>query len=95
MRLAKEKIEYLKKNLRSLPEVKSVYLFGSRTDDKARGGDIDILVLSEKYLENKTIRQIKIGFYKKFGWQKIDIVNFLVEEKHPFKDVAITRAVKL
>ena len=95
MRLAKEKIEYLKKNLRSLPEVKSVYLFGSRTDDRARGGDIDILVLSDKYLESRTIRQIKIGFYKKFGWQKIDIVNFLVEEKHPFKDVAITRAVKL
>ncbi len=95
MRLARDQITFLKKPLEKLPRVKAVYLFGSRTDDRARGGDIDILVLSEKYLENRLIRKVKIGFYKKFGWQKIDIVNFLIEEQHPFKEIALENAVKI
>ena len=30
-----------------------IYLFGSRTDDKKRGGDIDLLILSAKISEKE------------------------------------------
>jgi len=34
---------------------------------------------------------IKRNFYKKFGEQKIDIVNFLHTENHPFKDHVLSQ----
>ena len=95
MRLNTEQISFIKENLAKVNVIKDIYLFGSRVDDMAKGGDIDILILSDKYVEPKIIRRFKINFYKNFGWQKIDIVNFLVDEKHPFKNVALDKAVKL
>ncbi|OGV84972.1 MAG: hypothetical protein A3J88_08370, partial [Melioribacter sp. RIFOXYB12_FULL_38_5] len=77
MRLKKEIIEFLKQKKNELfPENTKIYLFGSRTKDSLKGGDIDILILSEKKLPNNLIRKLRTSFYKKFGWQKIDIVNF-------------------
>ena len=45
MRLTTEQICIIKKKAAQIfgEEIK-VYLFGSRTDDKARGGDIDIFI---------------------------------------------------
>jgi len=52
-----------------------IWLFGSRTDDSKRGGDIDIAVLSEK-INKDTMKQMKIRRFicKRIGEQKIDIV---------------------
>lgn len=95
MRLSEDKVVYLKRSIAKILTGTEVYLFGSRTDDKKNGGDIDIMVLSQKYLEKKALRQIKIGFYKKFGWQKVDIVNFLYGENNPFKYLVLQDAIKL
>lgn len=43
MRLSKAEIRALREALAGLP-VERVFLFGSRTDDARRGGDIDILL---------------------------------------------------
>jgi len=53
-----------------------VWLFGSRTDDTKKGGDIDIAVFSEK-LNNDSIQVIKIRRFicNKIGEQKIDIIT--------------------
>ena len=49
-----------------------VYLFGSRVDDNAKGGDIDILVLSD---ENpyKTSQSIAVAFQMSCD-EKIDVI---------------------
>ncbi len=51
----------------------TVYLFGSRVDDHSRGGDIDLLILSEKLTFSDKI-DIKLALYKRIGEQKIDII---------------------
>ena len=95
MRLKPEEIEFIKKQLTPIQRNAEIYLFGSRTDDQAKGGDIDLLLLSEKPIKRADIRKFKIDFYKKFGWQKIDIVSFLFQQEDPFKTVALNQAVKL
>lgn len=50
-----------------------VYLFGSRTDDTKKGGDIDILVISDK-LDNHSLFFIEEEIFKKIEEQRIDFV---------------------
>ncbi len=54
------------------PEAK-VYLFGSRVDNQSRGGDIDLLILSEVITEQER-RALKIELYDCLGEQKLDLV---------------------
>ena len=53
-----------------------VWLFGSRTDDSKKGGDIDIAIFSE--IINKNVMQeieIRRFICDRIGEQKIDIVT--------------------
>ena len=95
MRLKPEYRDYINNQLGSIREDIDIYLFGSRVNDLAKGGDIDILLLSEKPVDRKLIRNFRIGFFKKFGWQKIDIVTFLKGEDNTFKNIALGNSVKL
>ncbi|MCP5104136.1 MAG: nucleotidyltransferase domain-containing protein, partial [bacterium] len=76
------------------PEFK-LYLFGSRVDDDKKGGDIDILILSGEPLKRKDKRSIKIAFYNKFGYQKLDLVHFIFDDPSPFKELALLEGVEL
>ena len=95
MRLREDIAAFIKSELKKFDPHSEVYLFGSRADDKAKGGDIDILWLTDKKIPNYKVRKFKIGFYKKFGWQKIDIVNFTFRENDVFKKIAMQNAVEL
>lgn len=95
MRLSIQKTQYIKAELKNISPESEVYVFGSRVDDSVRGGDIDILWLTKEAIPKRKIRKFKIGFYKKFGWQKIDIVNFSFNQKDVFKDIALNQAVEL
>lgn len=59
-----------------------VFLFGSRLDDAARGGDIDLLVLSGSF-DKKRQRAARWRIVEKLGEQKIDIVSS-VDGSEPF-----------
>ncbi len=48
MRISNEEINVLKSKLAELSCDAKLYLFGSRLDDDKKGGDIDLLVLSDK-----------------------------------------------
>jgi uncharacterized protein len=50
-----------------------VYLFGSRTDDRKLGGDIDLLIESA-VLTPRDKRKIKLRLYEQLGEQKIDLI---------------------
>ena len=95
MRLNSEYKEYIKKQLGGISEDIDIYLFGSRVNDFDKGGDIDILLLSEKPVDRRLIRNFRVGFFKKFGWQKIDIVAFLKGEENTFKKIALENSIKL
>jgi len=73
----------------------AVYLFGSRADDNKRGGDIDILVLSDKKMTLTQIAAVITGYFKKFGERKLDIVSFTNDDQHPFKKLALLKSVAL
>ena len=73
MRLTQNEVNLLKEKLKSLSKEAKLYLFGSRTDDSKKGGDIDLLVVSET-LTKKEIRHLRIAFFKTFGEQKLDIL---------------------
>ena len=70
-----------------------IYLFGSRADDSKKGGDIDLLIISQK-LTRKNIRQIRRNIIDKIGDQKIDIVLENDLQK-PFTRIAANEGVLL
>ena len=76
------------------PESK-VYLFGSRLDDTQKGGDIDIMVLTDKKLSIRNRSHIRYGFYEKYGEQKLDLVNFTFDEESPFKNLVLIEGVEV
>jgi len=57
------------------PEV-NVYLFGSRTDDSAKGGDIDLLVQLDKPVNEKERKILKLvaRLQIRLGDQPIDVL---------------------
>ena len=94
MRLYKEEIEVLKNKLNTLSLDAKLYLFGSRVDDSKKGGDIDLLIVSDT-LTKKDLRLIRVDFFKHFGEQKIDIVLDNGEFKNPFVKHIFQKAILL
>ena len=95
MRVKSEHVIFLKQSIKKyLPDV-DLYLFGSRANEKLKGGNIDILVIGEKALTCQKKRNVKIAFYKEFGEQKIDIVSFKRGEPSNFKELTLIESVKL
>jgi len=95
MRLHPEIAKYLKQIIEEkIPNAK-IYLFGSRTDDNERGGDIDIMILTEVLAEKRILRKIRLEFIKKFGWRKIDLVNFSYSDESAFRKLIEINSVPL
>ncbi|MFZ5860104.1 MAG: nucleotidyltransferase domain-containing protein [Spirochaetota bacterium] len=70
-----------------------VYLFGSRADDAQKGGDIDLLIISDKIHLKEKIK-IRLALYDKLGEQKIDIV-VSSNGADPFARLALKNGVPL
>lgn len=73
MRLEPEQREAIVETIRSYDPESTVYLFGSRLDDSARGGDIDLLVISRRITREQLI-DVKLDLYDRLGEQKIDLL---------------------
>jgi predicted nucleotidyltransferase len=77
MRLKPFEIETIKSCLKeSFGENAKIYLFGSRTDDAKRGGDIDLYVVAEPLPADWSERRsaLWICLQERLGEQKIDIL---------------------
>lgn len=94
MRLSTNEVEILKKSLLNISNDAKLYLFGSRTDDSKKGGDIDILILSDK-LTKRDIRKIRIDFFENFGEQKLDIVLDKTNAQKTFTKHILKQAIEL
>lgn len=76
MRLSSFEQRMIKQAFLESFESGEIYLFGSRVDDKQRGGDIDLYIVPSKKFDDEKER--KINFLVKLdtyiGEQKIDVV---------------------
>ena len=73
MRLSSDQVQAIKAVARRRSEV---ILFGSRTDDTLRGGDIDLLFETRQATGNRAqvLGRIYAGLIERLGDQKIDLL---------------------
>ena len=71
-----------------------IFLFGSRTDDLKKGGDIDILVHSDK-IGLMEIVKIKSTIFKNIPEQKIDLLVSKSNETNYFVDFISNQLISL
>ncbi len=72
MRLGAKEVETIREEIRQADPAAEIYLYGSRTDDSARGGDIDLWVRSSRITYCDTLRLLT-RMKDRIGWQKIDL----------------------
>ena len=73
IRLKQTEIDVIKKVIKQFDKQAKIYLYGSRVDDNLKGGDIDLLVFSNK-LSFMDKLKIKADLHYKLGEQKIDLL---------------------
>jgi len=70
-----------------------IYLFGSRVDDAANGGDIDLLVLSGR-IDLMSKLDILARLHQQFGERRIDLVVY-PDASRPFPRMVLEEGVPL
>ena len=95
MRLPPPYADFFKTEVATLRVAAAVYLFGSRTDDGRKGGDLDILVLSDPKLNWEETARIRRRFWEQFGFQKLDLICFSPDDQSAFKDLVLLDAIRL
>lgn len=91
MRLADDERSAIRNAIAQSDAQAQVYIFGSRVDDAAKGGDIDVLVLSKK-INLMAKLDILARLHHALGQRKIDIAVF-PDTTHPFPRLVIQDAV--
>lgn len=99
MRLSNNQIEVIRRTVREVFGVEAdVKLFGSRTNDDARGGDIDLLVEMPTIViepERKTL-QLVARLQLRLGDQPIDVLVLDPSTpRQPIYEQAIRTGIKL
>ena len=79
MRLSQEQRKIIRACVAVYDPAAEVLLFGSRLDDRSRGGDIDLLVRSQK-MDFMARLRLRLALMEGLGEQKIDIA---VDRGHP------------
>lgn len=94
MRLKIDQIKIFKNKLYEISSSAKIYLFGSRTDDTKKGGDIDLLIVSDS-LTKRDLRSLRIEFFKHFGEQKLDVILDDGKFENPFTRHIFQKAILL
>ena len=93
MRLNPKEIEVIEQSVAEVDPAAIVYLFGSRVNDAARGGDIDLLVESS-CIDSRKKRDLHDHLFHRLGAQKVDL--FVTEDySEPFARIARSKGVRL
>ena len=93
MRLSKSTQKTIRETIVKFDSKAKVLLFGSR-DDSAKGGDIDLLVISET-LTKRDLRKIKIHLQVQLGMQRFDMVLTSPDLSDPFAKMAFDQGISL
>jgi predicted nucleotidyltransferase len=73
VRLEAQQLKAIREEVRLADAAAEIYLFGSRVDDAARGGDIDLLVVSD-ILGFRELLRLRTRILDRIGWQQLDLV---------------------
>ena len=73
MRLENHEVVAIREEVRRLDSDAEIYLYGSRADDAARGGDIDLLVVSDR-IGFRDLLGLRRAILDRIGWQQLDLV---------------------
>jgi len=91
VRLNEKEITAVRETVHALDREAKVYLFGSRADDTKRGGDIDLLIMSQTLTRGEA-GKIKWRLWELIGEQKIDII-IAKDLSDPFVRIALKEGV--
>ncbi len=94
MRITEIEKNVIKNAILKQDENAQIFLFGSRTDDKKKGGDVDILISSDK-IDLMEIIKIKINIFTTLPEQKIDILIKKPNEQNTFIDYISNQLIPL
>ena len=94
VRLSNEEIKEIKKVIKRYDPDAKIILFGSRTDISKKGGDIDLLVISNK-IDFRKKRNILVNLQLSLGDRKIDLIITDNPEKTEFTKLAYKYGVEL
>ena len=92
MRLATEEQSVISDAIHQADADAMIYLFGSRVDDVAQGGDIDLLVLSKR-INLMTKLEILAQLHQTLGERKIDIAVY-PDTTRPFPRMVMREGVR-
>jgi predicted nucleotidyltransferase len=95
VRLSEKEIETIKTAVKNFDKNARVFIFGSRANPELKGGDIDILIISDS-IDWKVRRKIKVELIKKIGDRKIDLI--VANKKNledPFIKLAMEEGVEI
>jgi predicted nucleotidyltransferase len=92
MRLNKSEIEVIKSVISEFDSDAEVKLYGSRVDDAKKGGDIDLLIISDKITFSEKL-SILIKLKENIGDQKIDILIY--DPNKTFHKIAYAEGINL
>jgi uncharacterized protein len=93
MRITEHQRTEITQSISARDPLANVYLFGSRVDDNARGGDLDLLVLSAKIGLLERL-DILADLHRTLGEQKIDLVIY-PDLSRPFARIAAREGILL
>ena len=93
MRLNDDQTQAIRQVIAGFDPDARVFVFGSRADDNARGGDIDLLVVSER-LAPVSEWDIQDALMDRLGEQRIDVV-VASSPRSPFQCIVFQEAVPI
>jgi len=95
MRLTPDVVAAIRDAVQAADPAAEVYLHGSRLDDAARGGDIDLLVVSDT-LNLREILRLRRAILDRIGWQQLDLtVRRRDQLDEPFAADCLNRGLRL
>jgi uncharacterized protein len=65
-------IRTIREEVNRMDSEAEVYLYGSRVDERSRGGDIDLLVMSDR-LGFRDVLRLRRRILDRIGWQELDL----------------------
>lgn len=99
MRLTPEQVAIIHETVAEvLGQEARVYLFGSRVDDRCRGGDIDLYIESPALAEPRSRVQVRLQrrLWERLGPRRIDLlIRARDEALQPIHRDALEQGVKL